>query len=538
MRTCLLVALTTAYLLPLTRLLYFIGDDGTLIYGAQRVSEGAIPGRDFLEVMGPGSFYWLGLFFRMFGTGWQVTRLYLLLTGVATTGLLYVIARKVCHESAAILLWLFALVMGMSIWPAVSHHWDSNLFAILALWCYLRLEKTENPVWAVAAGSLAGITTCFIQPKGLFLLLGFAASAVLRRLWLSSEASATGPRSKRWQVLWLLFGGYAAVGSAVLGAFWRAGALRDLFYANVVWPLSTYDTINVVPYGYGMMAFAVGPSLQILGASRPIAGLICAGLSFIPFLVIAVLPLVSVGPVFASLFFRDRLTRWNPCLAVMLVGASLWLSEIHRKDVVHLASGAPVLLIVLLASIQSISSSQVRNAVMGAIAAGLVVFGILNFVSRLEGSHAVETRRGTVMTVVDDQALQFLNTSVKEREYIFVYPYSPIYYYLADVRNPTRLSTLLYGYNSPAQFDEVIHSLEEKRVPYVLDSGVSETTVAKWFPGYRQPTADKLVLEQYLQKRYELMAVKSGFSILRRRVDEADNRVSDTGSKVIGKKGN
>jgi Dolichyl-phosphate-mannose-protein mannosyltransferase len=511
-RTVLLLVLTTAYLFPLTRLLYSNGDDGTLIYGALRVSKGEIPGRDFLEVMGPGSFYWLGSFFKIFGTGWQVTRVYLLATGVATSVLLYAIARQVCRESAAVLLWLFTLVMGMALWPAVSHHWDSNLFAILALWCYLKLEKTGNPFWAAAAGCLAGLTTCFIQPKGLFLLLGFAASAVLRRVWLRTEA--------RWGALWFLFGGYAAVGIAVLGAFWRAGALRNLIYANVVWPMSTYDTINVVPYGYGMLKFALGPSLQLFGANRPIPGLIFAGLSYIPFLLIAALPLISAGPVFASLFSRERLKRWNPCLAVTLAGAALWLSEIHRRDVVHLAAGAPVLLIALFASLQLISRSRIRNAVTGAIAASLMVFGILNFVAHVQGSHAVETRRGTVMTAADDQALQFLNSSVKAGEFVFVYPYSPIYYYLADVRNPTRLSTLLYGYNPPAQFDEVVYDLEEKRVPYVLDSGASETTVAKWFPGYRRPAADKLVLEHYLRERYQPIAIKDGFRVLRRRSDD------------------
>ena len=179
-RTGLLLLVTTAYLLPFTQVLRPVGDDGTILYGAQRVSEGAVFGRDFVEVMGPGSFYWLALFFKLFGAGWRVTRLYLLCTGVATTGLLYVIARQVCRESAALLLWLFVLVMGLPLWPVVSHHWDSNLFAVLALWCYLKLENTERPAWAVAAGSLAGITTCLVQPKGLFLLVGFTVSAVLR----------------------------------------------------------------------------------------------------------------------------------------------------------------------------------------------------------------------------------------------------------------------------------------------------------------------------------------------------------------------
>jgi hypothetical protein len=233
-RTCLLLALTAAYLLPITQILCPpFGDEGTLLYGAQRVSEGAVPGRDFVEMIGPGSFYWLGLFFKLFGAGWQVSRLHLLFTGVATVGLLYAIARQVCRESEAVLLWLFVLVMGIPLWPVVSHHWDSNLFAILTFWCYLKLEKTNHPAWAAATGALAGATTFFMQQKGILLLLALVVSAVVRRL--SSRADSPSRRAD-WSALWLLGGGYAAVGIAVLGAFWQAGALRGLVYANFVWP--------------------------------------------------------------------------------------------------------------------------------------------------------------------------------------------------------------------------------------------------------------------------------------------------------------
>jgi hypothetical protein len=525
-RTGLLLVLTAAYLLPLTQVLYPVGDDGTILYGAQRVSEGAIPGRDFVEVMGPGSFYWLGLFFKLFGAGWQVSRMHLLFTGMATAGLLYAVARQVCRESVAVLLWLFVLVVGMPLWPVPSHHWDSNLFTILALWCYLKLEKTENNAWAAAAGSLAGITTCFMQQKGFLLLLGFAASAVLRRLWSRSyspfiKSLGTPPSTPgeqvSWSGLWFIFGGYAAVAIGVLGAYWQAGALRDLLYANVIWPLSGYHDVNVVPYGQGLMSAAVNPSLHAVSVNWAILGFICAGLSFVPFLIIAILPLLSAGPVLASLFFMDKRTRWSPCLAVTLAGAGLWLSEIHRRDVVHLASGSPLLLIALLGSTQMISKIWLRRILMATVAAGLVIFGALNFLQHLRGAHTIETPRGTVMSVVDDQVLRFLRTSVRQREFVFVYPYCPIYYYLADVRNPTRFSLLMYDYNTPAQFDEVIHDLSEKRVRYVLDTVSYANDARRWFPSYREPAGDKRKLEQYLQKQYEEIAIIGGFRVLRRR---------------------
>jgi hypothetical protein len=506
-RTCLLLALTAAFLFPITQILCPpFGDEGIILYGAQRVSEGAVPGRDFVEMIGPGSFYWLGLFFKLFGAGWQVSRLHLLFTGVATTGLLYSIARQVCRESEAILLWLFVLVMGIPLWPVVSHHWDSNLFAILAFWCYLKLEATDHPAWAVAAGVLAGITTCFMQEKGLFLLLAFAASAVVRRLW---------PRdaSKRvdWNALWLLAGGYTAVGIVVLGAFWRAGALRDVLYANLLFPLSVYNDINMVTYAEGLKTTAMGPILQIFGSKWSAAGLIGAGLSLIPFMVIALLPLLCVLRLADSLFAHNKRLLWSPWLAVMLAGAGLWLSEIHRKDMFHLAAGSPLLLVALL------GDTRPRTALRSALAVALVAFGGLNLVAYTGSARPVETRRGTVMTAADDAALRFLNTAVKEREFVFIYPYCPIYYYLADLTNPTRYSVLLYGANPPAQFDEAIRNLEEKQVRYVVEAAGYGEDPRRWFPAYRQPAPDKLKLEQYLSQHYEVSSMSNGFRLLQRR---------------------
>lgn len=517
-RTGLLLVLSAAYLLPLTQILCPpFGDEGTLLYGAQRVSEGAVFSRDFVEMIGPGSFYWLGLFFKMFGSGWQVSRLLLLFTGLATTGFLYAIARQVCRESEAVLLWLFVLVMGIPLWPVVSHHWDSNLLGVVAVWCYLKLEKTDRPAWAAAAGSLAGITTCIMQQKGMFLLLGFAASAVLRRLW-PRTGSPSG--RARWNALWLMFGSYAAIGIAVMGAFWGAGALRDLLYANFVWPLSGYHDINAVTYGEGMKPNAMDPSLQIFSGNWSTLGLIGGGLSVIPFLVIAILPLLVVLRVFYSLFPCHRKTVWSPWLAVMIAGAGLWLSEMHRKDAFHLAAGSPLLLVALLGNMQPVSKNWMLKAVKGVVATGLIVFGLSNFVARVQGARFVETRRGTVLSPMDDPALRFLNTAVKEREPVFIYPYCPMYYYLADVRNPTRYSFLLYDYNTPAQFDEVIVNLEQKKVRYVLDAAGYGDDPRKWFPTYREPAADRLKLEQYIRQHYEATSVTHGFQLLQRRAGE------------------
>src|SRR5689334_11893163 len=74
-------AVAALYLYLFVRILWRIGDEGDMLNGALAVSEGLIPYRDFFDLRGPASFYWLGLFFRAFGATWFVARMHLLMTG-------------------------------------------------------------------------------------------------------------------------------------------------------------------------------------------------------------------------------------------------------------------------------------------------------------------------------------------------------------------------------------------------------------------------------------------------------------------------
>src|SRR5688572_22776896 len=80
--------LSLLYCLPFMRLFLRSGDEGTFLLGALRITQGQVPFRDFFEVMAPGTFYWLALFFSLFGESWLTTRIYLTVTLVGTAVLL------------------------------------------------------------------------------------------------------------------------------------------------------------------------------------------------------------------------------------------------------------------------------------------------------------------------------------------------------------------------------------------------------------------------------------------------------------------
>jgi hypothetical protein len=75
-RAVFLAVFSAVYLFPFVRAIWHQGDEGQIVFGAQLVAQGAVPYRDFfVENFGPGSFYLLAGFFRLFGTTWFAERL-------------------------------------------------------------------------------------------------------------------------------------------------------------------------------------------------------------------------------------------------------------------------------------------------------------------------------------------------------------------------------------------------------------------------------------------------------------------------------
>jgi 4-amino-4-deoxy-L-arabinose transferase-like glycosyltransferase len=522
-RYLLLFIFSLAYLYLFVRVLWRIGDEGTLVYGAQLVTQGAVPYRDFCEVMGPGSFYWLGLFFKLFGTNIVVARGLLLVTAALTIILLYWMTRRLYRGPFDILPSLFFLVIGLPLWPGTNHHWDSDFFGLLAVGALFLWQERRRWWFLALAGVLAGLTSCFIQQKGLFLIVAFAL-VILVNGYQSGEA-----KPQILSRVGLVLAGFAAVGCLVLGFFYFSGALSDLIYANLIWPLTSYSKVNVCPYGFGLMELCFPSYYKILRDLFPFPlNQIVAGLILIPFLVIFFLPLLLLGLAGISCLQK---ANWGKIFnATMLpywaAGGALWISELHRKDILHLIYGSPLLLILLfvVANYCLENKNRLKVLLVSLLSISLIIFGSFDALIALSANQKIVTRRGILYGFKDDPALKFLIEHTKPGDYAFIYPYYPMYYFLADVTNPTRYFTLISHFHTEAQFKDAIENLERQHVKYVLwDTAVAGSKLKTWFPQYKQPSEENLLLERYLKEHYQVIGLKNGFRILRRKEDKLAN---------------
>ena len=506
-----------SYLFLFLRVLWRVGDEGLVVYGAQRVAEGALPYRDFMEVFGPASFYWQALFFSLLGTKWIVARGVLLFTGATSAVLLYWITRRLYRGPFEMMPALFYLLLGIPLWPASNHHWDSNLFALLAAGSFLLWQEKGRVIYLVMSGVIAGITSCFIQQKGFLLLASFFLTIILIDKHQTDGEKGISKRTGP------LIAGYVGVGGAVFLYFSMNGGLQDFVYSTFLWPLANYHQVNIVSYGYGLREFFLPSWLAILQQFLPerVSQGLC-GLFLVPFALLLSLPiLIAVQVVLSSRVPSNQTGIFHsPMITCWCSGFALWISEIQRMDIFHVIYGAPLLLVAFI-GIWNLSYEKMkwfRTSVLFFIAFCLLSFGTFNGFIASSANHKIETRRGTIYRFGDDSALRYLEEHTRPGEQIFIYPYYPMYYFLANINNPTRYNNLIYGYHTDDQFHEVISDLERKKVKLVLwDTLVEGKNLKTWFPRYEHPPEEQLILERYLQTHYDVIGVENGFRIMKRR---------------------
>jgi hypothetical protein len=476
------------YLFPFMRLLLQTPPEGLLVYGAVRIVHGQVFARDFFEVVGPGTFYWLALFFKLFGVTFAATRLCLFVTSLATGLAMYFLSRRICSQYQILPCILLAGTYFGTLWPSISHHADSNCFALLSIACIVAWQDRRRFGLLFAAGALAGATTCFLQQKGVLLLL-----ALLLWLWLQHRL-----RSTRLLSLGTLAAGYTSVVALMLVYFWTRHALWDLIYANVIWPTQHYSAVNVVPYAQGIIRGCWDHFVVAKSGFR--WTIVTASVLIVPFLFVAVLP--ALLPALAGRSIRNRV---RPEIVLFwLCGIALWLSEFHRKDIFHLVFGAPLLIILCVYYLQQYRA-KAAELILQVLAISATCLAGFNLFLALS-ARPMTTRVGSVAVFKNVPGLTALNQKVRPGEEVFAYPYCPMYYFLSATTNPTRYGGLLYNFNTPGQFDEVVRVLEQRRVRYVLwDTHFQAKEVPALFPASARISPGALIIEPYLESHYKVV---------------------------------
>lgn len=459
-------------------------DEGTFFSGAVRILHGQVFAKDFFEVMGPGTFYWLALFFKLFGVTFAATRICLFVTSIGTLLSMFYLSRRIC-KSYAVLPPVFLIATYCWTWPTISHHTDSNFFALLSLVSVCWWLVMRGSTLLVVAGALAGITTCFLQPKGILLFLALLVWLIIEHQREPSFIPASAFAS--------LLGGYVlAAGTVILYFAWH-GAFRDLIYANFIWPHRNYGAVNGVPYARGVLAYYWN-----VWNFKSAIGYAIGAILVVPYLLIAALPVLLL---IAGVHLRKNFIVPEVRL-FWLSGWGLWLSEIHRKDIIHLVFGSPLLIILIVYYAEKLPA-RASKLVSQALAVSVICLAGCNLLFLLY-TRPLQTRVGSISTFREETLVRLLEQKTHPGDEIFAYPYCPSYYFLTGTVNPTRYSLLMYHYNTASEFRDALEALQRHRVRYVVwNKHFMDVVVSQALPSAGRVDPASQIIEPYLESHYK-----------------------------------
>jgi hypothetical protein len=456
-------------------------DEGIVLQGAQRILEGQVLYRDFFAFYTPGSYYWVALLFKVFGSSILVCGGALVAYGGLFSVLTYLLSRRICSRLTALFAVYLVTMSGLSFRFVLLHNWDSTLLATLTIYCGVLLLERGHWIWAFAAGSFASLTALFEQSKGVGLVVGLFAGLAVIALRNQSRGlfSARG--------LSVLMAGLSWPFVLTFGYFASKHCLREMI-SDWFWPLYHYSIANKLPYGYLVMA-TTDRTLWLQGSwgARILMTVILG-----PCFLLPVVPILAAG-VFVWFSLKSRpdaasMEKWRYLVLVSsgLTGLILSAFLTKRPDFTHLNFLAPLLYVAAAWVFDGLELKSRLWTTLKPIAVFLVLlsftsFGMAMLLPTLNAHHKFPTVRGTIRTEDPDYALEYLQTHTRAGQTILVHPYEPLYYYLTATSSPTRFDYLQPGMHTPEQFQETVRALEKNQVSLVfIELSFSEKFALGW----------------------------------------------------------
>jgi hypothetical protein len=487
----LLAAIASLYLVAFVvpRTPVYQGDCSPIfLLEAMRMAEGQVIYRDFFEPVLPGTQYlFLGMI-KLFGVqSWIPSAMFVLL-GALLAWAGAAVSRHVMPRGPSLLPSVLFLAFTYVTEPDPTHHWYSTLAVMLAL--TLLIERRTPPRLALA-GALFGLATLFTQTVGPAAALG---SAVFLLWECRTKNQASREFVKRLLILLVPLVAVATIGVAYLVA--RAG-LSGFTYCTIVFPskffrLWYWNTPQVY------LAESEMPLFSSLLLELPA---VCIWF-FVHFLV----PFIYL--IFLVRMFRQAKTHplepWDKLTLLTTVGLFEFLAVAYSPSWLRLCSVAFPAIIVFVWLVKSSRRSLLTvTNLLWVISLTVLAAQAVNV--QLAERRWLSSPAGPIAILDADRYEKYKWVQERTRPGEYLLQASDVdLYYPFKLRNPTEVPFLTASeYTRPEQVQQVITSLERRRVRFVLWS--------VWLDVPNHLPFNKSTLEPlrgYLHSRYHL---KRGF---------------------------
>jgi hypothetical protein len=478
--------------------LVWINDEGIYLDGARRILAGQMPYRDFFVLTGPGTFWNVAVFFKLFGVSLASARALFIFDVALIAACLYWLAAELRSRALGFwLAWFFvALLAGDAGGLVVNHRWDSAALSIMGVTLLAAGLRSESrwTRWTIAGAGAAAAYAAWVTPPVLLVLAPMFAWTFFVR---------------RWNGVVSLAAGVVAVSALAGGALLATGSLGPMLH-HFAWTASQYSTANRFPYG-GI----IGGYPALFSDAHGLELWVRAILVFF-----IVLP--AVVPICALLGFSAARQLWKtPLLFILACAIALVLASAPRMDAAHLTYASPLSYVVAGCALASLLPERLRAPLAMALSLGACIL-MWNGVNQRLHLETTQTRGGVVFGEPKDLVLErALEASVQKGEPLFVFPYIPIAYFLTQGANPTRYSFLQPGMMADSDEDQALASLMSAPPVKVFYMDVPEGAYLRLFPSSDPRRLRMHKLEKWLRENYnrdaEFAHRSPGYDLLIRR---------------------
>ncbi len=461
-------------------------DEGLYLYESKRLLDGDVFYRDIFEIITPGAFYLMAGLYWLFGVSMLTARMSMAVLHAIIVTAIYLACRSVgTRRMVATAAAVAHMAICYSAAPTASPHRVGTLLVVILLLLALRW-RTPSARRAAVFGLFVGALVAVQQQKGL--VMSVAVPTLLTADHLLAWRARRSPETSLVVELAAYAVGVATLVVPLFVGLVAAAGWHDVFKDLVRAPLVNYrGTLRSAWGAYPAYNAKLYAFPQLLAFQPVVIGIAALRIGW--------------------QWLRDEPTdelRNLQCLTIL--PAFAMLSIMYFPNYTHLAIVAPVCLPLVGETLEWILRFGERVARVPAFAGtvlGLILIARLGVQLRqnLEQRHQMypltaPTPFGLVGFPFRDEiefveAIRQLMPEGGPREF-FAYPHQASWYLVADGRNPTRYQVVLKDYSGPEIFDEVLGTLEARKVPLVA---VARTEV-KW-------KNDPILA--YLAEKYELV---------------------------------
>lgn len=451
-----LLALCLVFGLPRYKSGLDFGDEGLLSYGAVRVMDGQVPNRDFVTLQPPLSFYNAALAFKILGTSLVSLRLAGLGIYCLLPLLSYGIARRWTGPWISASAAVPSLVLGISFAHFVPVAvWQGELLCLAAALTFLAsCSSARLRLLALPSGLLTASAVLTRQDQGFYLTISLLFFALLPNFIGRSSSPASDKKTtpqpsslKSILGLWLL-GAVALL--LPLGIYWLSvGAIGPMYQQLVRFPLTTYSKTSSLPF----------PSFHPSAGLRPNATTL---LYYLP----PVVCFIGILAIVSRKFWRRFSPRHAGLLFLLVWSALFYCQVLVRTDMDHLLIVLPPFFILCAcgwaAALRTLNSklaaaSQASRRFISLLSVGVPSALLLGFLILLKPDFLL-TPLPPAETILLPRAgvrkegaanlkkfIERIQAFAPPNQSILCLPYQPMFYFLAERRNPTRWNYLWPG---------------------------------------------------------------------------------------------